>query len=195
MKTTTTPARTQRARCPTPRADVDRDRSVYDRLRLAAAGLRSRERALTVGATGLVHQAVLRAGDETRAAVAAGSPDRVGRVCQEMRREVLDRARSRASRDRLAGGVRAPDAELDHVAADPEGATREALALDVRVALDRLEGVSARYRDALRLRFEVGLTAVEAAAQLGVDERTLRRDVVKARALLACFLGRPAPPG
>ncbi|MDT7858208.1 ECF-type sigma factor [Rubrivirga sp. S365] len=163
--------------------------NVYDRLRRIAGGLHRNEHALTVGATGLVHEALLRAGTD----VLSDPTAHQGAVCREMGRVAVDRARGRNALKRWGRLVRDDRTPLDEINVDPEHEGRAADGLDLRLALDRLEAVSPRLRDVVRLRYELGLSEEEAAQSLGVTARTVRRDSVKARGLLAHLVdGGPA---
>jgi RNA polymerase sigma factor (sigma-70 family) len=62
------------------------------------------------------------------------------------------------------------------------------LVLAVDEALTRLERVSPRLRSVVELRFFLGLSEEESAATLGVTDRTVRRDWIKARAWLQLAL-------
>ena len=152
---------------------------VYDELRRAAVRALARERAShTLQATELVHEAYLKllgplnVNWQNRAhflAVAA----------RAMRQILVDHARRRQA-DKRGGGV-------EHVTlGDPEAdlslPAEELLALDD--ALQRLEAVEPRLRTVVEYRFFGGLTEREIAEVLGVTERTVQRDWVKARAWL-----------
>lgn len=178
-------ARHDEPRPPRARVTRDGDGSVYHRLRRIAGGVRRDERALTLGVTGLVHEALLRAGTDALADPSAHE----ARVCREMGRVVIDRARSRTAQKRWGHLLRARHTALDQLNVDPEHEDRAVDGLDLRLALDRLGSVSPRLRTVVWLRHELGLSEEDTASTLGVNARTVRRDSVKARGLLEHFLG------
>jgi RNA polymerase sigma-70 factor (ECF subfamily) len=149
---------------------------LYDELhRLAEAQLRRERVDHTLQPTALVHEAFLR--------LSGASPDAQDRVhfasiaARAMRQVVVDHARRRAASKRGGGWFRttlgpavASATEIDPV---------EMIALDE--ALDTLDE---RQRRVVEMRFFAGLEETEVAAILGVTERTVRRDWVKARAWL-----------
>ena len=61
--------------------------------------------------------------------------------------------------------------------------------LAIDQALDRLGELNPRLTRVVECRFFGGMTARETAASLAIDERTVRRDWVKARAWLHRELG------
>lgn len=65
------------------------------------------------------------------------------------------------------------------------GAAAEDEILQVHAALDALALVDARMAQVVELRYFAGLTEVEIAAALGLNERTVRRDWQQARLFLA----------
>lgn len=132
----------------------------------------------TLSTTELVHEAYLklsRGADsswESRAHL-------FGAASRAMRQVLVDFARRRNAEKRGGTGspvtLRSSDAAFD-VQLD------EMLALDA--ALDRLNSVDERLRQVVELRFFGGLPEAEIAAILGVTERTVERDWVKARLFL-----------
>jgi RNA polymerase sigma factor (TIGR02999 family) len=101
-------------------------------------------------------------------------------AARAMRSIIVDFARQRAAQRRGGGEL--------HVTLDPEiaddGAEAAAELVRVSAALDDLARLDARLAQVVELKYVAGLTNDEAAAALGVDERTVRRDWDKARALL-----------
>jgi DNA-directed RNA polymerase specialized sigma24 family protein len=79
------------------------------------------------------------------------------------------------------GGLRAVEFEED-LAVAADDASVQVLALDE--ALTRLEGVDRRLARVVELRFFGGFSEVEVVEVLGVGERTVRRDWLKAKAFL-----------
>jgi RNA polymerase sigma factor (TIGR02999 family) len=108
-----------------------------------------------------------------------------------MRMIVVDEARRQLSAKRGGDQLRVT---LD------EGHEAEAHGADDLIALDqamqRLAEADPRLAQVVELRYFSGMTEVEIAAQLGVTERTVRRDWRKARAFLQLDMARAgvAPP-
>lgn len=152
---------------------------VYDALRLLAQRHLDREgHANTLTPTGLVHEAYLRLVDRTRVEVS----DRgqfFAIASQAMRRILVDRARRRLAEKR--GGSAQP-ISLDEQLYIAEAGADSILALDE--ALDRLSQLSPRLARVVECRFFAGLTEAETGEALGVTERTVRRDWLKARGWL-----------
>jgi RNA polymerase sigma factor (TIGR02999 family) len=150
---------------------------VYAELRsLAAARLAAEPAGHTLQPTALVHEAYLRLVGDQRF-------DHRGHffaaAAEAMRRILIDHARKKATARR--GGDRPGQAiDLDSLAAaePPE----DLFALDE--ALDRLAAQDALKADLVKLRYFVGLTLEEAAAALGMSERTAGRHWAYARAWL-----------
>ena len=99
-----------------------------------------------------------------------------------MRQILVDRARERMAAKR--GGGLQRDTLSDVAAADEQA--EEVLALDD--AITRLAAVDQRLARVVECRFFAGLNEEETAEALGVTARTVRRDWVKARSLLASSL-------
>ena len=78
---------------------------------------------------------------------------------------------------------------LDTRAARQVGASDDEV-LAVHEALQILTEVDARLVQVVEMRYFVGLSDAEIGSALGVNERTVRRDWVRARLLLADMLGR-----
>ena len=167
---------------------------VYERLRVLAGRVHADEHALTVGPTGLVHEALLRLPPEVRDDPGA----HVGLVHREMGRVAVDRARARSAEKRWGSRVRDTMGAAVRLG-DPDPEARQIRDLDLGRALDRLAQICPRLREIVRLRYEVGLGQEQTAAVLGVTDRTVRRDWAKARGVLAALLrdepdGRPPAP-
>jgi RNA polymerase sigma factor (TIGR02999 family) len=152
---------------------------VYAELRsLAERQLRREDAGHTLSPTALVHEAYLRLVDQTR----VQWQDRAhffATAAQAMRRVLVDHARRRRAL-RRGGGVR--PLALDEVEIPLEERAEALVALDD--ALRELESVDPRLGRVVELRFFGGLTETETAEVLGVTDRTVRRDWVKARAWL-----------
>lgn len=151
---------------------------VYDELhQLAQRQLKGRG-SVTLDTTVLVHEAYLKLADQD-----AGTwEDRSQflRVCAVvMRHLIIDFARRRSAAKRGGGAI---NLELEENTARIDAQVEELLALDQ--ALDRLEEYDARLARIVECRYFTGLSEAETAEALGLSERTVRRDWVKARALL-----------
>lgn len=149
---------------------------VYEELRRLARGQVHRSSAPhTLDATGLVHEAYLKlaGGHSLRAENRAHFVAIAGRA---MRQVLVDRARQRRAKKR--GGEWAPTTLMDGHRPVTVDFT-EMLALD-----EALAALEPRQRQVVEARFFGGLEETEIAALLGVSERTVRREWVKARAWL-----------
>jgi RNA polymerase sigma factor (TIGR02999 family) len=150
-------------------------RLVYDELRaLAERQLRRERPGHTLQATALVHEAYLKLA--SGGALPADRSHFVGTAARAMRQVLVDHARRRSAdkrggawqRTTLGEGPAALELELDTI-------------LDLDRAMERLDPRQCRV---VELRFFAGLEEKEIAEILGVTERTVRRDWVKARAWL-----------
>ena len=153
--------------------------AVYDELkRIARHHLRTAGRDATICTTELVHEAFLklsRGGGESW----QGRAHFFGAASRAMRQILVSFARRRQSVKRggnlraipLRDGDAALEIEMDSV-----------LALDG--ALAQLEGVNVRLARVVELRFFGGLAETQVAKLLGVSERTVERDWMKARIFL-----------
>jgi RNA polymerase sigma-70 factor, ECF subfamily len=149
---------------------------VYEELRvLARRQLRRGPSGSTLGATGLVHEAYLKlSGGSALDAESRGHF--LGIAARAMRQVLIDQARGRLAQKR-GGDLRRTTLGDGDDAVDM--APDDLLALNA--ALEELEP---RQRQVVELRFFAGLEEQEIAVILGVSERTVRRDWVKARAWL-----------
>ena len=162
---------------------------VYDELRRLARGqVRRVGSPPTLSATSLVHEAYLK--------LAGGSPLRVesrahffGIAARAMRQVLVDQARQRGAKKR--GGEWLPTTLMDgHLAIEVD--FTDMLALDQ--AMDHLDP---RQRQIVEARFFGGLEDAEIGQLLGISDRTVRREWVKARAWLVRSLFpqlEPDPP-
>jgi serine/threonine-protein kinase len=105
-----------------------------------------------------------------------------------MRHILVDRARMRATA-RHGGGLKRVSLDDNIVARDDQPETL--LAIDAACA--RLAETSPRLARLVELRFFGGLSEQEVATELGVTVRTVQRDWVKARGLLAEALSGESP--
>jgi RNA polymerase sigma factor (TIGR02999 family) len=105
-----------------------------------------------------------------------------------MRAVLVDAARSRGALKR--GGDRAP-VELDerHLTVDAQAD----LILAVDQALERLAAEDVRLARLVECRFFGGMSDEDLAEALGVSDRTVRRDWIKARTWLHAHLSQPPP--
>ncbi|HET9439593.1 MAG TPA: ECF-type sigma factor [Longimicrobiales bacterium] len=148
---------------------------VYEELRsLARRQLRYENPDAMLQATALVHEAFLKLAGA--AATAENRNHFVSIAARAMRQVLVDEARRRQALKRGGPQVNTTLCEgTDALAVSSE----ELLVLDA--ALQKLEP---RQREIVELRFFGGLSEVEVAETLGVSDRTVRREWVKARAWL-----------
>lgn len=164
---------------------------VYDELRhIAQRYLRRGGSSMTLDTTALVSEAYVRLVDQTQAAF--NDKRHFLAVCAVvMRNLVIDFARTRQAAKRGGGADRVTlDEEvlrLDvgaHARLDTEA--EDLLALDQ--ALDRLEALDPKLARVVECRYFAGLTDAETALAMDVNERSVRRYWVKAKALLQQML-------
>ena len=152
---------------------------VYDELRqIAHRHLSARRDGATLDTTALVNEAYLKLVEQSRAqwndrahflAVAALA----------MRHILTDRARARLSVKHGGGQARITLDDDTMAMDDAPGAL-----LQITDALDRVAAIDARLARVVEYRFFGGLSNQEIATALGVTERTVERDWIKARMLL-----------
>ena len=152
---------------------------LYDALRRIAHGQLGVEReGHTLSTTALVHEAYLRLVDQRR----VQWTDRahfLAVAAQMMRRILVDYARGFRAEKR---GAKLERIDLDVTEVPLEQRSETLLALDD--ALARLAELNPRLSRVVECRFFGGMTEEEIAAELGVTERTVRRDWIKAKAWL-----------
>lgn len=173
---------------------------VYAELkRLAHRQLRAEAPGHTLSTTALVHEAYLKLSRENEQTW-SNREQFFALAARAMRRVLIDYARQRHALRR--GGPERHRVEPLRIGGDwPEDATaaiaddraEEMLALDD--ALERLSQRDQRLARVIELRFFAGLTASETAKVLGVAERTVIRDWIKARAYLVTLLDPKADAG
>ena len=138
----------------------------------------------TLDTTSLVHEAYLRLAHQANAPQ-LGEAQMFALAARAMRRVLVDYARQHnaARRGNGARPVTLDDRFDERFSASPEegadACAAEMIALDA--ALARLEATDARMSRVVELRFYGGLTEPKVAELLGVTERTVRRDWVRAR--------------
>ena len=104
-----------------------------------------------------------------------------------MRQALVQHARAHYTAKRGSGAPHLPLDDAHNILAEPE---ERILALGE--ALQRLEQVNPRLARLVECRYFAGYTEAETATALGVTERTVQRDWVKAKALLYDSLGSEA---
>lgn len=163
---------------------------VYDELRLAARRALAREReGLTLQATELVHEAFFKlVGSE--GVEWQGRAHFIAIASRAIRQILVDHAR-RVRADKRGGGA-------EHITLGDADApftlpSDELVALDD--ALERLAQLEPRLRTVVEYRFFGGLSEKEIAEVLGVSERTVQRDWIKARAWLHKEIYPHSEPG
>jgi RNA polymerase sigma factor (TIGR02999 family) len=165
---------------------------IYDELRkLAAHRLSDEKPGQTLQATALVHEAYLRLVDVEKAQQWDSRGHFFAAAAEAMRRILLNRARSTK---RLKRGGDRRRIDLDQIEAALDASDDQLIALDE--ALDELAKEDSLAAELVKLRFFAGLTQREAAAALGLPQRTAERQWSYARAWLYDRLrGDGALPG
>jgi RNA polymerase sigma factor (TIGR02999 family) len=151
---------------------------VYDRLRRAARRELAARPSDTLFTTALVHELYLKFSRSPHSDWADGAHF-LRAAAVAMRHILVDRARRRTAEKR--GGAQ------NHVTFDDAMTAvddQAASLLELHEALDHLATLDERLARVVECRFFGGMTELETAEALGVTERTVRRDWVKARALL-----------
>ncbi len=157
---------------------------VYEELRRLAAARMARENpGQTLQATALVHEAYLRLVGANRHWNGRGHF--FAAAAEAMRRILVENARRRRAIKR-GGGVARVD--LDDV--DPAAPAEDEQVLELNDALERLAREDPQCAELVKLRFFAGLSGQEAAAALGLAERTATRMWAYARAWLHRELSR-----
>lgn len=173
-----------------PPSDDEMYRRVYQELkRIASHHLRATDGSATLSTTELVHESYLKlqAGSNTDW---QGRAHFFGAASRAMRQVLVDFARHRGARKR---GGDATHVSLGHGDVALQMELDEILALDD--AMDRLNAVDERLHQIVELRFFGGFSEREIAELLGVAQRTVARDWLKARLFLLRELeAKPTPP-
>jgi RNA polymerase sigma factor (TIGR02999 family) len=152
---------------------------VYGELRkLAAQKMAGEAAGQTLQATALVHEAWLRLAGEEKERW-AGRAQFFSAAAEAMRRILIERARKRHALKRGGDAEHEPLEESRLALAAP---TDEMLA--VHEALDRLAAEDPQAADLVKLRYFVGMNMPEAAAALGIPQRSAERLWTFARAWL-----------
>jgi RNA polymerase sigma factor (TIGR02999 family) len=176
----------RRARAGDP-AELDRlFTALYDEIRrIAHNHLRHRTPGQTIDTTALIHEAYLRMVDQT----GAEWIDRVqffGYASRAMRTVLVDYARQRNAAKRGGGRVHF---SLDDRDLPIEAQSEFVVALDE--ALSRLTVLDERLGRTVECRYFAGMTDEETATALGISDRTVRRNWLKAKAWLRVELSDP----
>lgn len=152
----------------------------YQELRkLARARLRAGGRDAVLDTTSLVHESYLRLADVGRLRLR----DRLhflNYASHAMRSVIIDLIRKRQA-ERHGGA--AVHVTLTGELAEGVG-TGEQKILRIHEALEKLASLDDRLARTVEMRYFGGMTEAEIAEVLGVTDRTIRRDLVKARLLL-----------
>ncbi len=110
----------------------------------------------------------------------------VGKVLRSI---VIDFIRERDA-DKRGGGVKL--LTMSNADASPAVWMESADLIDLDRALDELKSFDERLYQIVEMHAFSGLSCTEVGIELGVTERTINRDLAKARALLAQALGTAA---
>ncbi len=153
---------------------------VYDELRAMAQKQMANEPAgLTLQATALVHEALLRLGDPSSMKW-ENRRHFFGAAAQAMRRILIERARKHAGPKAGGGRLRVP---LGDTPAPQSVEPVDWLGLDRAIAA--LEAQDGELAEVVQLRYFAGLSIDQTAEVLGVSARTVDRNWKVARAFLA----------
>ena len=178
----------ERARGGDERAFDEAYAAVYEEIRKVARWQRRvRNAGETLSTTALVHEAYLKLAGPVHLGL-QNHHHLIALAARAMRQILVDAARTRL-RAKRGGGALAIALDPAEIAA-PQLA-EELVALDG--ALDRLARHDERLARLVEWRYFGGMTDAELARALDRDERTIRRDWVKARAFLVRELGGPIP--
>jgi RNA polymerase sigma factor (TIGR02999 family) len=152
---------------------------LYDELRrIAHRHLGAERTGHTLSTTALVHEAYVKLADQTRARFVNRSHF-LAVASQAMRRILVGYAR-KVKADKRGGSWHRLD--FDSVDIPVEDRAEALVALDG--AMERLAELNPRLSRVVECRFFGGMTEEEVAAALGVAERTVRRDWIKAKGWL-----------
>lgn len=157
---------------------------VYQELRsIARRQLSGQRNNCTLNTTALVHEAFLKL-------AASQLPDWNDRchfyavAATAMRQIVVDHARRHGSKKR-GGNWQRVEFQVENLRVEEQAE----LVMDLDRALSKLSQLNQRLTRVVECRFFAGMSEVETAAALGITDRTVRRDWIKARAYLHRELG------
>jgi RNA polymerase sigma factor (TIGR02999 family) len=158
---------------------------MYQDLRRIARRERVRVRAgVTLQTTALVHEAYLK----LEHLASFNDDEHFLRACAlAMRHILVNHARDRMARKRGGGAVNIPIDEAPEISGAPDE-----VVIKINDALLELAQLSPRLAQVVECRFFAGYDDAETAVALGLTDRTVRRDWVKARAWLRRELGAGA---
>ena len=162
---------------------------VYEELRRLARRYVRRERAQTIQATDLVHEAYVRLAKDKNQNW-TGRTHFLAIAAIAMRQILVERARARGASKRGGSRVRVT---LDDALVAGKGAPLDLVALDD--ALSALSALDARQARIVELRFFGGLTIEETADAVGIAPATVKRDWTIAKAWLRREMGKGRPRG
>jgi RNA polymerase sigma factor (TIGR02999 family) len=152
--------------------------SVYEELRRVARGMMRQERPNhTLQATALLHEALLKLGGQSPAALANRS-QLVSIGAMLMRRILVDVARARLAAKRGEGKV---DADWTMVL---QASVDDRQVIEMSEALERLAKKDERSAKAIELRYFGGFEVQEISETLGVSLATVKRDLQYGKAWL-----------
>jgi len=161
---------------------------VYAELRRIAESYVRRERARSVQATELVHEAYLRLA-QGKVPEFQNRAHFVAIAAISMRRLLVERARARGAAKR--GGAQLRVTLDDHMLGTTQGPSVDLVALDT--ALSDLAALDPQQARIVELRFFGGLSVDETAEVLGISAATVKRHWTMARAWLLRELEGDAP--
>jgi RNA polymerase sigma factor (TIGR02999 family) len=158
---------------------------MYQDLRRIARRERVRVRAgVTLQTTALVHEAYLK----LEHLASFNDDEHFLRACAlAMRHILVNHARDRMARKRGGGAVNIPIDEAPEISGAPDE-----VVIKINDAVLELAQLSPRLAQVVECRFFAGYDDAETAVALGLTDRTVRRDWVKARAWLRRELGAGA---
>ncbi len=162
---------------------------VHARLKAIAAGVRRRSLEDSLNTTALVNETWIRLAEH--GSVDVTDRQRFFGLCATvMRRVLVDRARARQAlkRPQLEPLDGIADGLGEHLPA-ADAAADSLLALEQ--ALEQLERVSPRLARIVEMRVYAGFDNHEIGEALAINEKTVRRDWLKAKALLSGWLEDP----
>lgn len=155
-----------------------------DLRRMARSRLRRHETFTLLGTTDLVHETFVRL-SRAGGVREEHTPAFLAYAGQVMRSVIVDAARARLSQ-RRGSGVR--NVEFNEDSAEMvESAPAQAI-VDVHDALLALREREPRLAQVIELQYFAGMTEIEIATALGLSDRTVRRDIERARLLLRAML-------
>jgi RNA polymerase sigma factor (TIGR02999 family) len=163
---------------------------VYDELRkLAAQRLKQEKPGQTLQATALVHEAYLRLVDAANIQRWDSRGHFFAAAALAMRRILLNRARDKKRDKRGGDRVRV---DLDQLEIALDTSDEQLIALDE--AVTQLAAEDPEAARLVNLRFFAGLSLKDAAASIGLSQRTAERQWAYARAWLYARLSQDAAP-